>query len=324
MKITGAVLETVGFVRPCAESRPMAVWELDLAEPRPQKVLIKMEAAGVCHADLPVVNGDRPRPEPMLLGHEAAGIIVAVGSQPAHPQRRAVLHHLGVSGYATHAGSTGARSSRSTATPSRRRDGPWLCRADRRRRRPQGRQAPGRTGHYDYRARGSGHGCPADRSRRIVNMVSAGAHHWYQRKPGETDLGTKLGGHGSLFFGRSRGAWHPCPCRHRGSRPSADLRNRGPLYGRRRNHRDGRPAGARRDVVDRPPKEFTAETRTVVGSYLRSAVPSRDISVYAQMWREGRLPVKKLTSSVITLDKINEAMDELVDGKAIRQIVMFN
>ncbi|WP_233205756.1 hypothetical protein [Cryobacterium sp. Y82] len=44
----------------------------------------------------------------------------------------------------------------------------------------------------------------------------------------------------------------------------------------------------------------------------------------AQMRREGRLPVTKLTSSVIVLDKISEAMDELVDGKAIRQIVVFN
>ncbi|MDZ4092009.1 MAG: hypothetical protein U1D68_12505 [Arthrobacter sp.] len=53
-----------------------------------------------------------------------------------------------------------------------------------------------------------------------------------------------------------------------------------------------------------------------------SAVLARDIPVYAQLWRGGRLPVEKLVSSVITLNKINEAMD--ADGNAIRQIVMFN
>ena len=32
-------------------------------------------AAGLCHSDLSVINGDRPRPMPMVLGHEAAGIV---------------------------------------------------------------------------------------------------------------------------------------------------------------------------------------------------------------------------------------------------------
>ena len=72
------------------------------------------------------------------------------------------------------------------------------------------------------------------------------------------------------------------------------------------------------------PLGITADARTIIGSYLGSAVPDRDIPIYAQMWRDGRLPVEKLASSVITLDGINEAMDELADGNAIRQIVMFN
>jgi alcohol dehydrogenase len=38
-----------------------------------------MEAAGICHSDLSVVNGNRPRPVPMLLGHEAAGIVEQLG-----------------------------------------------------------------------------------------------------------------------------------------------------------------------------------------------------------------------------------------------------
>lgn len=69
---------------------------------------------------------------------------------------------------------------------------------------------------------------------------------------------------------------------------------------------------------------ITAEARTVVGSYLGSAVPARDIPRYAQMWREGRLPVDKLISSRIALTEINEAMDLLADGLAIRQVIMFD
>ncbi len=34
---------------------------------------MKTRAAGLCHSDLSVINGDRPRPVPMALGHEAAG-----------------------------------------------------------------------------------------------------------------------------------------------------------------------------------------------------------------------------------------------------------
>jgi alcohol dehydrogenase len=42
-------------------------------------VLISVGAAGLCHSDLSVINGDRPRPMPMALGHEAAGIVEALG-----------------------------------------------------------------------------------------------------------------------------------------------------------------------------------------------------------------------------------------------------
>jgi alcohol dehydrogenase len=42
------------------------------------------------------------------------------------------------------------------------------------------------------------------------------------------------------------------------------------------------------------------------------------------MYREGRLPVQGLISSMIGLDEINEAMDALAQGEALRQIIVFN
>lgn len=57
---------------------------------------------------------------------------------------------------------------------------------------------------------------------------------------------------------------------------------------------------------------------------LGSAVPRRDIPEYAQMWREGRLPVEHLISSRIRLTDINSAMDQLADGTVIRQVIIFD
>ena len=70
------------------------------------------------------------------------------------------------------------------------------------------------------------------------------------------------------------------------------------------------------------PLGFVAEGRSLIGSYLGSAVPARDIPRFVSLWRSGRLPVESL-SSTISLDQINEGMDQLADGGAVRQIIDF-
>ena len=72
------------------------------------------------------------------------------------------------------------------------------------------------------------------------------------------------------------------------------------------------------------PLLLTAEARTIVGSYLGSAVPRRDIPRYVEMWREGRLPLERLVSSRIRLDEIEAAMDRLATGAELRQIITFD
>jgi alcohol dehydrogenase len=79
MQIQAAVLRQMGAAHPYAESRPLHVETLTLAPPGPGEVLVKIAAAGLCHSDLSVINGDRPRPMPMALGHEAAGVVAALG-----------------------------------------------------------------------------------------------------------------------------------------------------------------------------------------------------------------------------------------------------
>lgn len=79
MKTRAAVLRQTGASLPFAQSRPLDVVEVDLAPPGRDEVLVKVMAAGICHSDLSIINGDRPRATPIVLGHEAAGIVQQVG-----------------------------------------------------------------------------------------------------------------------------------------------------------------------------------------------------------------------------------------------------
>lgn len=47
--------------------------------PKGEELLIKITAAGICHSDLHVLNGDNPISERVVLGHEGAGFVEAVG-----------------------------------------------------------------------------------------------------------------------------------------------------------------------------------------------------------------------------------------------------
>lgn len=80
MRTRAAVLNAMGMPHPYAASLPLSIEEVDLAPPGPGEVLIRVAAAGLCHSDLSVINGDRPRPTPMALGHEAAGVVEALGA----------------------------------------------------------------------------------------------------------------------------------------------------------------------------------------------------------------------------------------------------
>lgn len=79
MKTTAAVLYEMGLPRPYAESQPLKIEELELDGPGEGEVLVEVQAAGLCHSDLSVIDGARPRPLPMALGHEAAGVVRELG-----------------------------------------------------------------------------------------------------------------------------------------------------------------------------------------------------------------------------------------------------
>ena len=79
MQVRAAVLHEIGKPRPYAVSLPLVVETLEIDPPGEGEVLVEIKAAGLCHSDLSVINGDRPRPMPMALGHEAAGVVAEVG-----------------------------------------------------------------------------------------------------------------------------------------------------------------------------------------------------------------------------------------------------
>jgi alcohol dehydrogenase len=72
-----------------------------------------------------------------------------------------------------------------------------------------------------------------------------------------------------------------------------------------------------------PVSAMVAEGRTVMGSYMGSCVPLRDIPHYIELYRRGKLPVDRLMSGHLKLEEINEGFDRLDRGEAIRQVIMF-
>lgn len=360
MKIRGAVLETIGASRPYAESTPLSVTDLELDEPGDGELLVRIEAAGLCHSDLSVVDGNRVRPVPMLLGHEAAGIVEKVGGDAdLAPGQRVVMtflprcgacsacatdglapcipgsaanaagtllsgatrlsggvrHHLGVSGFATHAV------------------------VDRRSVVPVDPDVPAVVASLLGCAVLTGGGAVlnagqprAGQTVAVVGMggvgmaamLSALAHHDVRviavdRLPEKLALARELGAHAT---------YTPESVTEKAEVVIEAVGHAAALEGAialtapgGRTVTVGLPAPHARISVS--PLSLVAEGRTLIGSYLGSAVPARDIPRFVELWRAGRLPVEKLVSATLTLDQINAGMDALADGAAVRQIIEF-
>src|SRR5712692_9538339 len=73
VKITAAVVES--------RDGPFHLQEVEISEPRPDELLVRIVAVGMCHTDLRVRSQATPFPLPGVLGHEGAGVVVQVGGQ---------------------------------------------------------------------------------------------------------------------------------------------------------------------------------------------------------------------------------------------------
>jgi S-(hydroxymethyl)glutathione dehydrogenase/alcohol dehydrogenase len=72
MRIQAAVLQEFGA--------PLGVEEVQLAEPGPGEVLVRLHACGICHTDMYTASGVDPSGyAPTVLGHEGAGVVERCG-----------------------------------------------------------------------------------------------------------------------------------------------------------------------------------------------------------------------------------------------------
>ncbi|MPZ99374.1 MAG: zinc-binding dehydrogenase [Dehalococcoidia bacterium] len=63
--------------------QPLAVEEVELADPGPEEVLVKLFASGICHSQLHQLHNPA-QATPALLGHEATGVVLAKGREVDH------------------------------------------------------------------------------------------------------------------------------------------------------------------------------------------------------------------------------------------------
>lgn len=61
------------------QGEPLEVRDIELGDPGPGQVRVRVAAAGVCHSDLSLANGTLALRMPAVLGHEGAGTVVSVG-----------------------------------------------------------------------------------------------------------------------------------------------------------------------------------------------------------------------------------------------------
>lgn len=372
MKTVAAVLRAVTEKRPYGESRPLRLEEVDLAGPRAGELLVRIEAAGVCHSDVSVVDGSRVRPLPMALGHEAAGVVEEVGPGVQHVKAgdhvvltfvpscgscgecsagrpalctpgavangagtllhgpsvitdadgKPVHHHLGVSAFARHA--VIARES-AVVVPS---------------------DVPLATAALFGCAVLTGAGA-------VLNTAAV--------RPGQSVAIFGLGGVGlaSVIGAVVANAWpivavDPVAAKRElalqlgataafspeeAEKGVKDLTQGGAevtfeaagvpavmeaaFRATRRGGTTvamGLPHPSR--TVTLPALAFAGLGQSLVGSYMGSAAPQRDVPRYIALWKAGRMPVDRLQSASMPLERINEAFEALAAGQAVRQVLL--
>lgn len=370
MKINSAVLRTVGATRPYSTSLPLAIEELELAGPGPTELLVRIEAAGVCHSDLSVVTGQRPRPLPLALGHEAAGVVQEVGDD---------VHDVAVGDHVVlvFVPSCGTCDSCRAGRPA-------LCTVG------GGANARGELVGGGFRLRAGKElvhhhlGVSAFADHAVVDRASAvvidaevpfdvaavlgcalltgfgAVCNTAGVRAGETVTVVGLGGVGQAAvlgavaaragvilavdpvehkrqLALELGATHACAPADAadllqdllggGTRWVLEAVGSAPVM-EQAFALTGR--GGTTVSIGLPPPEatitlpalaFAGEGRTITGSYMGSAVPQRDIPALVQRWRSGALPVEKLVTGVLPLADINDALDQLAEGQAVRQLI---
>lgn len=375
MRIRAAVLDRMGGAMPYAQTRPVSVETIELGDPGPGEVRVRMTAAGLCHSDLSIINGDRPRPMPMVLGHEAAGVVDACGAgvsdlacgdsvalvfvpscghcAPCQEGRPALCepgaaangagtlvggrrllsrsdgqvlnHQVGVSCFAEYA--VVNRGSLVKVRPDLPPEiaaifgcavltgvGAAL------------NSAQVRLGQAVAVVGLGGVGLAA-----VLGALAAGAREVVAIDvlPEKLELALALGATRVLRADDPEIVAQLKAAIPGGVDVAIEAASAVPALelAWQLTRRGGTtvtcslPNPAHR--LQLPVVQMTAEERTLKGSYLGSAVPTRDIPRYIDLYLAGRLPVDRLITHRLSLDDINAGFDRLAAGEAVRQVIVF-
>lgn len=71
------------------------------------------------------------------------------------------------------------------------------------------------------------------------------------------------------------------------------------------------------------PGTLAAWNQKILGSKMGETDLQRDIPQLLEAWREGRLKLEELITGRYPLDRINEAIEAVVEGKALRNVIVF-
>lgn len=358
MLIRGAVLTESGPPRPYAESQPLQIRELELSPPGPGEVLVRIEAAGLCHSDLSVVDGHRRRPLPMLLGHEASGRVAGLGEgvtdlvegqqlllsylpacgdcpgcasrgkQPCGPGSVSnvagtlltgstrlpdgIHHHLGLSAFATHA----VVDRHSVIGLAPEDEVP-----------PQVAAVLGcavQTGGGAVLNAGQ---VQAGESVAVVGLGAVGLAAVlvaralgaevtaFDPVPAKRQVALDLGAAAAFDVNETDGQQFDLVVEAAGRAVAAGTAIRLTRIGGR-CVLVGMPDPE--DTFDLAPLDLVGGARTVIGSYMGSCWPERDLPRFIELWRDGKLPLEKLITGITDFDGLNAALDDLADAKVLR------
>jgi alcohol dehydrogenase len=375
MKTRAAVLRERGLPAPYAESRPLAIEELELNPPDANEVLVEMSAAGLCHSDLSVINGTRLWPLPLVLGHEACGTVLEIGDgvTDLSPGDGVVFSFLPTCGHcpmcvagrpslcepgvaANRAGRLlrgGVRFQQSDAAPVHHHSGvagysqfsvvarESVVRIE--------KDIPPETAVLFGCAVMTGVGAVVNTARvragtsvavfgaggvglsAIMGAKSAGAFPIIavDRLASKLELARRCGATHVVHSGSDDAVAAIRDLTRGGVETAFEAVGEESVIAQAfaATRRGGRTVAIGLTHPDRilsiPALTLTAEERVLMGSYMGSCVPQRDIPRFIAMYRAGLLPVDLLRSSIIALDEVNAAFDLLDRGEVARQVIRF-
>lgn len=375
MKTKAAVLYEMELDRPYTDSKPLKIEEVELDPPGDHEVLVNIKAAGLCHSDLSVIDGNRPRPLPMVLGHEAAGEIVEVGHGVKNFKKgdHVVFAFLPSCGQCLYC-QTGRTA---LCEPGAKANGEGTLLGGHRRIKKDGKyyyHHLGVSGFAEYAVASeysivkieksipfdiaalfgcavmTGVGAIVNTAdikmgdsvlvvglggvglSAVLGALAAGASQVIAAdlSPAKRKLALELGAHAVIDSSADNALEELQDMTGGGVDISAEFAGAVPAleYAFNATKRGGTTITAALPHPDArfslSPVVLVGQEKSLKGCYLGSSVPKRDIPAYLKLYQTDRLPVEKLITKRMKLEDINEGFESLADGKATRQVILFD